>query len=85
MADLDSIATAIEEIAAGMYGLQDPGEPGLAVGDEMAGDLEMQVERLTAFYDQMVSHFESMDPENQAENEGRPNRTPHDPYGRRKV
>lgn len=61
MADLDSIATAIEEIAAGMYGLQDPGDPAQNAGDEMAADLEMQVERLTAFYDQMVAHFESMD------------------------
>ncbi len=66
MADLDNIASAIEEIAAGMYGLQDPGDPGAPVGDEMAGDLEMQVERLSAFYDQMVAHFESMDPESQS-------------------
>ncbi len=63
MTDLDSIATAIEEIAAGMYGLQDPGDPGVPAGDEMASDLEMQVERLSAFYDQMVAHFESLDPE----------------------
>ena len=63
MADLAMIVDAIEEIAAGMYGLQDPGDPGVPAGDEMAGDLEMQVERLNSFYDQMVAHFESMDPE----------------------
>ena len=63
MTDLDSIASAIEEIAAGMYGLQDPGDPSMGAGDEMAQDLEMQVERLSDFYNKMVAHFESMDPE----------------------
>ena len=69
MADLDRKASAIEEIAAGMYGLVDPGEgsrhessPGTA-GDELANDLEMQVERLSTLYDQMTAHFESFDPE----------------------
>ena len=63
MTDLDSIASAIEEIASGMYGLQDPGDPSMGAGDEMAQDLEMQVERLSDFYNKMVAHFESMDPE----------------------
>ena len=65
MSDLDSIASAIEEIAGGMYGLTDPGGTGAPEGDSMAQDLELQVERLNALYDQMVAHFESMDPENQ--------------------
>ena len=63
MVDLDSITSAIEEIASGLYGLQDPGEPGMALGDEMAQELEMQVERLNDFYQKIVAHFESMDPE----------------------
>ena len=69
MADLAMILDAIEEIAGGMYGLVDPGEgsrhesnPGTA-GDELANDLEMQVERLSTLYDQMTAHFESFDPE----------------------
>ena len=61
MADLDAIASAIEEIAEGMYGLVDPGEPRGAAGDEMASDLEMQVERLNDLYKKMVAHFESSD------------------------
>jgi len=64
MTDLDSIVTSIEQLAAGMYGLVDPGGNGDA-GDEMAQDLEMQAERLTKFYDSMVAHFESMDPAGQ--------------------
>ena len=69
MADLDSIASSIEDIAAGMYGLEDPvgasqgAAAALSAGDDMAGELELQVERLNAFYSQMVAHFESMDPE----------------------
>ena len=63
MADIDSIASTIEEIAAGMYGLVDPGEPRGAAGDELARDLEMQVARLNDHYQKMVAHFESMDPE----------------------
>ena len=59
LADLNSVATAIEEIAAGLYGLQDPGEPGVQVGDEMAQDLEMQVERLNTFFRSLEAHFES--------------------------
>ncbi len=46
-----------------MYGLIDPGDPDVSNGDDMAQELEMQVERLSALYDQMVAHFESMDPE----------------------
>ena len=61
MSDLDSIASAIEEIAAGMYGLQDPGDPSVSAGDEMAGDLEMQIQRLNDLHAAMVRHFESMD------------------------
>ena len=64
MAEFSMIMDAIEDIASGMYGLEDPGDRGAPAGDEMAGELELQVERLDALYSQMVSHFESMDPEN---------------------
>ena len=63
MADLNSITTSIEDIASGMYGLEDPADPSMGAGDEMAQELEMQAERLTDFYNKMVAHFESMDPE----------------------
>ena len=63
LSDLNMVVTSIEEIAAGMYGLQDPGDPGVQAGDEMAQDLEMQIERLNGFYKQLQAHFESMDPE----------------------
>jgi hypothetical protein len=62
LSDLDSIASSIEEVAAGMYGLVDPSGNGDA-GDEMAADLEMQIERLNALHRAMTAHFESMDPE----------------------
>ena len=61
LADLSSILDSIGEIANGMYGLQDPGEPGLQLGDEMAGDLELQVERLNSFFTQLETYFEMID------------------------
>lgn len=60
MSDLDSIASAIEDIAEGMFGLVDPGGNGDA-GDEMAEDLGMQIQRLNDLHAAMVRHFESMD------------------------
>jgi len=65
LSSLDSIASSIEDITSGMYGLEDPGDPGISSGDDMAQELEMQVERLTSLHAQMVAYFESMDPENQ--------------------
>jgi len=62
---LDDIASSIEEIAGGVYGMSGPGTVSGEAGDELAQDLELQVERLTDLYRAMVSHFESMDPENQ--------------------
>ena len=57
MADLDSIATAIEEIAAGMYGLEDPAG-GPEAGDDLANDLELQTQRLTDFHRKMEAYFD---------------------------
>jgi hypothetical protein len=63
LSDLDSIASSIEDIASGMYGLIDPGDPDISNGDDMAQELEMQIERLNSLHRAMVTHFESMDPE----------------------
>ena len=63
LADINDIVTAIEEIARGMYGLVDPGEPRGNAGDEMAADLEMQIERMNEVYRRLEAHLESMDPE----------------------
>ena len=59
LVDVDSIATSIEEIAAGMYGMSGPNGP--QDGDELARDLEMQVERLNDFFRRLQGHFESAD------------------------
>ena len=68
MADFNSIATAIENIADELYGMGEHIESGAVsgdAGDEMAKQLEEQVERLNTLYGLMVSYFESMDPESQ--------------------
>jgi hypothetical protein len=72
MADLDSIATAIEDIAHEMYGMSGPGTVSGDGGAEMAKQLEAQVERLNTLYDLMVGHFESMDPESHENQRPRP-------------
>ncbi len=61
MAELDGIASSIEEIANGIYGLQDPSEPGVQAGDELAVDLGMQVERLNSFFKQLEAYFVTVD------------------------
>ena len=63
LADFNMVVTSIEEIAAGMYGLEDPGDPGGPAGDDLASDLEMQVERMNDIYRKLEAHFESMDQE----------------------
>ncbi len=62
LADFNMVVTSIEEIAAGMYGLVDPGGNGDA-GDEMAEDLEMQIERMNDVYRRLEAHLQSMDAE----------------------
>ena len=61
LSNLDNIATAIEELARGVYGMSGPGTVSGDAGDEIAQDLEMQVERLTDLHRAMQAHFESMD------------------------
>ena len=63
MAELDSIASGIEEIAKGMYGMSGPGTVSGDDGDEMAQDLELQIERLNIFYTQMEDYFTAITPE----------------------
>jgi len=60
---LDNIASSIEEIAGGMYGMSGPGTVSGEAGDELAQDLEMQVERLTDLYRSLNTHFEQQDDE----------------------
>ena len=57
MAELDDIATAIEEIAAGVYGMSGPGTVSGDAGDEMAQDLELQTQRLTDLHQKMENYF----------------------------
>ena len=59
LADLSMASGAIGEIAAGMYGLVDPADASIQAGDDMAQDLELQVERLNALFDQLEAYFES--------------------------
>lgn len=63
LSDLDSIASSIEDIASGMYGLIDPGDPDISSGDDMAQELEMQIERLNVLHRALIAHFQSMDTE----------------------
>ena len=60
---LDSIASSIEELALGVYGMSGPGTVSGEAGDEIAQDLEMQVERLTDLYRSLTTHFEQQDEE----------------------
>ena len=60
MSELDNIASAIEEIAAGMYGMSGPGTVSGDEGDEMAQDLELQIERLNVFHQQMEDYFNAI-------------------------
>ena len=64
LADFSMTMDAISEIAAEMYGLDDPGnvKAGLStnpVGDQMASDLEMQVKRLNDLYTKFEYHLDN--------------------------
>ena len=61
MAELDDIAVRIEDVAKEMYGLEAPNA--VVVGDDLARDLEMQIERLNMFHDQMETYFTAITPE----------------------
>jgi hypothetical protein len=65
LGDLNSIASSIEEVEKGMYGLVDPLGEDPGGGDELAADLNLQIERLNEFYRNLNAYFESMDSENQ--------------------
>jgi hypothetical protein len=57
LAELDDIAAIIESLAKEMYGMSGPGTVSGDAGDEMARDLEMQIERLNMFYETMEDYF----------------------------
>ena len=61
LADFSMTMGAIKEIAAGMYGLIDPADAGLSIsaGDDMANDLELQVERLNDLYTKFEYHLDN--------------------------
>ena len=63
LGDLNSIVSSIEDITSGLYGLEDPGDPDVASGDDMAEEFEMQIERLNVFFKALEAYFESSDPE----------------------
>jgi len=63
MAELDDIAVRIEGVAKEMYGMSGPGTVSGDQGDEMARDLEMQIERLNVFYTSMEDYFTAITPE----------------------
>ena len=69
MAELDDIAVRIEEVAKEMYGLEDPAgaaqgaAAALEAGDDLARDLERQIERLNVFYTSMEDYFTAITPE----------------------
>lgn len=60
-AELASIIDSVQELANGLYGLQDPGDPGVQAGDEMGSALELQVERLNVVFDKLEAYFVTVD------------------------
>ena len=61
LADLDSAIKNVEETADNMYGLEDPGEPGLDMGTEMSQDLMLAVERLNGVFKRLEALFQETD------------------------
>ena len=59
--ELAQIIEAIHEISSGLYGLQDPGDPGVQAGDELGGALDLQVERLQSLFDSLEAYFVTVD------------------------
>ena len=61
LADLDSAIKNVEETAENMYGLEDPGDPGIDMGAEMSGDLLRAVEMLNSAYKRIEALFQEQD------------------------
>ena len=61
LADLDSAIKNVEETADNMYGLEDPGDPGIDMGSEMSGDLMRAIEMLNSAYRRLEALFQEQD------------------------
>ena len=61
LVDLDSAIKNVEDTADNLYGLELPGDPGMAVGDEMAEELKGTIELLNSAYRRLEAYFEEMD------------------------
>ena len=61
LADLDSAIKNVEETADNMYGLEDPGEPGIDMGAEMSQDLMLAVEMLNGVFKRLEALFQEAD------------------------
>ena len=61
LGELNDILQNIEETANELYGLVDPGDPGIPAGDQMGDAIALQIERANSLYEKLVAHFESMD------------------------
>jgi hypothetical protein len=63
MAELDNIAVGIEGVAKEMYGLANLDDMNLPQGDDLARTLEIHIEALNVFYEQMEAYFTAITPE----------------------
>ena len=61
LADLDSIASSVEELAKGLYG----------VDDDVANDLELQVSRMNKLFEALEDHFVDLELETAKEFDSR--------------
>ena len=58
LVDLDRAIKNVEETAENMYGLEDPGEPGIDMGTEMSQDLLLAVEMLNSTFRRLEALFQ---------------------------
>lgn len=61
LSDLDSAIKNVEETADNLYGLEDPGDPGMGAGDEMAEELKGAIAMLNNAYRRIEAYFEDID------------------------
>ena len=58
LADLDVAIRNVEETADNMYGLEDPGDPGIDMGTEMSEDLMRAVAMLNSAFKRLEALFQ---------------------------
>ena len=58
LVDLDSAIKNVEETADNMYGLEDPGDPGIDMGTEMSEDLMRAVAMLDGVFKRLEALFQ---------------------------